>query len=279
MKSRSVPLAVHPLTFTWLLPSSHPSSLQIYSLSSSSLLSELEVSPSNRVSRRDEKPLLPSRVEKITISSTGSWMATVDSRAGDVDFRPEVYLKFWSWVRADEWILNTRIDRPHGVHQVTDISFSPCVRTGTSPMLVSTGEDARIKVWQLRLLPGSETSMSNLTMNCRDLLHVLSIGIWSPYVTLNFRSETPTSVSWSCDSSLFAVAVGPHIALYDPFTKSLRQTLTAPGCPKIQLVHFINGLPGYLLASSSMSLTMWDLVDSCGVYFPRSWLIWNQQTI
>ncbi len=279
MKSRSVPLAVHPLTLTWLLPSSHPSSLQSYSPSSSGLLSELEISPSNRVSRRDEKPLIPSRVEKVAISSTGSWMATVDSRVGDVDFRPEVYLKFWSWVRTDEWILNTRIDRPHGVHQVTDISFSSCLRTDASPMLVSKGEDTHIKVWQLRSLPGSETSMSNLTMTCCDLITCTLIGIWSPYATINFRSETPSSVSWSCDSSLFAVAVGPHVALYDPFTKSLRQTLTAPGCPKIQFVHFINGLPGYLLASSSMSLVMWDLVDSCGMHFPHSWRAWNQQTV
>src|SRR5258707_15655614 len=90
-KSHSIPLAVHPLSSTLVLPSSHPSSLQIYSPLSSSLLSELEISPSNRVSRREDKPILPARVEKVVISSCGSWMTTVDCRVGDVDFRSDVY--------------------------------------------------------------------------------------------------------------------------------------------------------------------------------------------
>ena len=143
-----------------ILPSSHPSSIQLYSPPSSTLLSELEVSPSNRVSRRDEKPILPARVENVVVSLSGLWMATVDSRVGDGDFRPEVYLKFWTWAQKDEsWVLNTRIDRPHGTSIVTDLGFNPCVREDESFTLVSTGEDGYIKLWQLRSQPRSMTSM------------------------------------------------------------------------------------------------------------------------
>ncbi|KAF9535678.1 WD40-repeat-containing domain protein [Crepidotus variabilis] len=246
-KPFSVPIAVHPLTATLVLPSSHPSSLQIYSPASSTLLSELEVSPSNRVSRRDDKPITPSRVEKVVISISGAWMATVDAREGDVGFRREVYIKFWSWdSKENNWTLNSRIDRPHGTDKVTDISFSPTSQSGTAAMLVSTGEDGKIKVWSPRLLPGTESAV-----------------IWTSHATLNFRQDIPGSVSWAPDSSLFAVAVGPHIALYDPFTKMLRRTLTVPDCQKIQFVHFIGRQGRHLLATSLKNFIMWDLIDGC----------------
>lgn len=122
----------------------------MYSLSSSSLLSELEISPSNRVSRRDDKPIIPSVVEKVVVSESGLWMATVDSREGDPGFRPEVYLKIWSWDNKTEtWSLNTRIDRPHGVHKITAVAFSSNVVGGKTLHLATTGEDGRIKVWKL----------------------------------------------------------------------------------------------------------------------------------
>jgi NET1-associated nuclear protein 1 (U3 small nucleolar RNA-associated protein 17) len=50
-----VPLAYHKPSSSIILPSSHPSSLQMYSLSSNRLLMELEISPSNRVSRRTRR--------------------------------------------------------------------------------------------------------------------------------------------------------------------------------------------------------------------------------
>lgn len=151
-KTPHPPLAVHSLTSTMILPSSHPSSLQIYSPSSSKLISELEVSPSNRVSRRDDKPLEPSRVDRAVVSPSGDWMATVDLRDGDESFRGELYLKLWSWdPRSGQWTLNTRIDRPHGLERVTHVVFSP-----KSQFLVTTGADGNIKTWRLRS-SGSKT--------------------------------------------------------------------------------------------------------------------------
>jgi NET1-associated nuclear protein 1 (U3 small nucleolar RNA-associated protein 17) len=146
----SAPLAVHSLTSTLILPSSHPSSLQIYSPSSSKLISELEVSPSNRVSRRDDKPVQPSKVERAVVTSSGEWMASIDSRDGDDTFRGEIYLKIWWWDRkTGYWILNTRIDRPHGLKKVTSLTFSPAAK-GRSLHLVTTGEDGNIKSWRTR---------------------------------------------------------------------------------------------------------------------------------
>ncbi|KAF8203796.1 WD40-repeat-containing domain protein [Pholiota molesta] len=247
------PIAIQPLTSTLVLPSSHPSSLQMYSPSGSTLVGELEVSPSNRVSRRDDKPLTPACVEIAVISSSGSWMATVDSREGDAGFQAEVYLKIWSWDKGqDNWMLNTRIDRPHGTAKVTDVSFSPCGIETRASSLLTTGEDGRIKVWRLqtrRVASGSITPAG-------------SEDAWVSSMTMTHRSEIPSSVSWSPDASLFTVAVGPYVAIYDAMSGSLLQTLTSPSSQKSKFVHFIGSEGRYLLATCTNSLVMWDLIDN-----------------
>jgi len=159
------PLAVHSLSSTLILPSSHPSSLQTYSPSSSKLLSELEVSPSNRVSRRDEKMLEPSRVEQAVVSSSGEWLATIDSREGDEFFRGEVYLKLWRWESSvGLWTLNTRIDRPHGLTEVTSIAFSPNDTFGGT-FLVTSGKDGYLKSWRIRSVTDKKTGISDGTFS------------------------------------------------------------------------------------------------------------------
>lgn len=146
--SSSTPLAFHQPSETLVLPSSHPSSLQTYSPSTFTLVAELEVSPSNRVSRREEKALEPARVERASISSSGEWMATIDRREGDESFRGEIYLKFWYWDKKTTfWILNTRIDRPHGLAKITSLSFRP---GSEDVQVVTTGEDGNVKAWRIR---------------------------------------------------------------------------------------------------------------------------------
>jgi NET1-associated nuclear protein 1 (U3 small nucleolar RNA-associated protein 17) len=95
-------------------------------------------------------------VEQMTISQSGLWMATVDRREGGTGFRGEVYLKIWQWDGSD-WILNTRIDEPHGYFKVSHVSFSP-----DSTYLVTTGEDLNIKTWTLwRSKDGSDGTFNS----------------------------------------------------------------------------------------------------------------------
>lgn len=149
--SMLTPLAMHASSSTLIFPSSHPSSLQIYSPSTSKLISELEVSPSNRVSRRDEKALEPSRVERAVISDSGEWMVTIDTREADESFRGEVHMKIWWWdSKAGFWILNTRVDHPHGSHRVSAVSFQPRNKGQDNSLLVTAGEDENIKTWRIR---------------------------------------------------------------------------------------------------------------------------------
>jgi NET1-associated nuclear protein 1 (U3 small nucleolar RNA-associated protein 17) len=77
-------------------------------------------------------------------------MATIDTREGDESAHGESYLKIWRWDRkAGFWILNTRVDRPHGLEKVTDAAFSPAPE-GQPVYLVTTGGDRNIKTWRIR---------------------------------------------------------------------------------------------------------------------------------
>ncbi|KAL1739499.1 WD40-repeat-containing domain protein [Schizophyllum fasciatum] len=242
----SAPLAVHNQTATLILPSSHPSSLQVYSPSASQLVSELEVSPSNRVSRRDDVPLEPARVEKAVVSLSGDWMATVDSRAGDDTVRGEVYLKMWAWDRkSSSWALNTRIDRPHGQGRVIDVRFSPSINLEQPLQLVTTGEDGFIKLWRVRSVKGKDGSREDY---------------WVLRSSFRFRTEMPSKASWSPDGSLLAVATSSSVAVYDPNTTQLRHTLTAPECKAPTDVSFLGTTGRYMAVAGGRDVVVWDLL-------------------
>jgi NET1-associated nuclear protein 1 (U3 small nucleolar RNA-associated protein 17) len=104
--------------------------------------------------------LEPSRVEQAVVSSSGEWLATIDSRDGDEYFRGEVHLKIWRWESSTGlWTLNTRIDRPHGPARVTSIVFSP--NDGPGNILVSSGEDGNVKSWRIRSVANKKTGTSD----------------------------------------------------------------------------------------------------------------------
>lgn len=138
------PIAVHNLTSTIILPSSHPSSLLVYSPTSGTPISELEISPSNRISRIDgDKPIEPSRVQRACITPDGLWLATIDTREGGGEFGRECYLKIWKWDgETAQWGLNSRIDRPHGGGGVKVLSV-------VGSLFVTCGEDG-VRMWRLR---------------------------------------------------------------------------------------------------------------------------------
>ncbi|KAJ3787132.1 WD40-repeat-containing domain protein [Lentinula aff. detonsa] len=245
--SKSVPLAVHPNSSTFILPSSHPSSIQMFSFTTSKIVSELEISPSNRVSRREEKPIEPSRVERIVISPSGDWMSSIDARQPNEDFSREVYMKIWYRDRKTSlWVLNTRIDNPHGLHEVLALSFSPHLHSGQESYLVTTGGDGTVKTWRLRF--------------DRDKGRE---GFWVARSSVSFRNEIPSHVSWSPDGSLLAVTLGAYVSLYDALTNIHRTTFTSPECSCVYTAHFI-GQGRFLAVQGKLELVLWDTV-SCSV--------------
>jgi NET1-associated nuclear protein 1 (U3 small nucleolar RNA-associated protein 17) len=166
-------LAYHAQTSTLILPSSHPTAIQAYVPSSSSLLYELEVIPTNRTSRRDDIPIDFARVTSCITSASGDWLATLDYREGEDNEVGEISLKLWAWdASASTWDLNTRIDRPHGQHSVTSVSFQPEISSNL-PTLVSTGRDGAIKTWRLRRSKKSQTTNNGNNLMPPSVTHIL----------------------------------------------------------------------------------------------------------
>jgi NET1-associated nuclear protein 1 (U3 small nucleolar RNA-associated protein 17) len=69
-----------------------------------SVLFDLEVAPSNRVTRKEEREIEPVAVEKVAFSSKKhnqiEWMATMESRVGDLGEGGGAVrnLKIWKWL-------------------------------------------------------------------------------------------------------------------------------------------------------------------------------------
>lgn len=98
------------------------------------------------------------------------------------------------------------------------------------------------------------------------LVLLSSSSVWVSSSTFTFRSEKPRSLSWSPDASIFAVAVGAHVAVYDPIAGCLRQTLTSPECQVTEHAHFIGATGRHLVAAGAKSITLWDLIKSQGMF-------------
>ena len=114
--------------------------------------------------------LEPSRVEQAVVSSSGEWLATVDSREGDEYFRGEVHLKVWQWESSTGlWSLNTRIDRPHGPARVTSVVFAPS--DGSGNVLVTSGEDGNVKSWRIRSVANKKAGTSDGRFSLNSNVH------------------------------------------------------------------------------------------------------------
>ena len=138
--SSPYPLAIQPNADYLVVPSSHPSTLQFIDASSSSVAYDLEVAPSNRVARRDDKEIVPVAVEHVTF--TRNWMATIEGRQGDEaegggDVRT---LKIWRY-EGGLYKINTQLPRPHGPEPVTAMAFSEYLLTCSA---------TEAKLWSVR---------------------------------------------------------------------------------------------------------------------------------
>jgi NET1-associated nuclear protein 1 (U3 small nucleolar RNA-associated protein 17) len=255
--SISTPLAIHLLSSTFILPSSHPSSLQTYSPSTFGLIAELEVSPSNRVSRRDSDHVTPCTVEHAFVSHTGQWLATVDRREGDESFRGEIYLKIWRWdSKTGSWMLNTRVNSPHGLRKVTNLAFSP-----VNDHLVTAGEDGQVKSWKIRETKHNSGYLEGVIVISEDDPKLTNyLDFWIHRSTVAFRAMTPLDVSWSADGSILAVTFNACVALYDATSNALRSVVTSSECRSLTNARFVGSAGRYLLLAADRDLVLWDLV-------------------
>ncbi|GAA5906709.1 hypothetical protein JCM6882_003279 [Rhodosporidiobolus microsporus] len=239
-----IPLALDPSTLTLVLPAGHPSSLQFYSPADDSQVLELEVSPSNRVSSADlDRPVEPTRVERVAFSRPEKeggayWMATLDSWSHD-GFAPVRQLKLWR-KKADgsTFTLSTRIDRPHDA-PITSLAFSP---SSSSPLLLTTSTDGRIKVWAY--------AAADSSWRCRlSLLH------------RSASSSAPVASAWSHDGSLFAIAHLRAVSLWSVAGQGeLVHSFPATSVGRPKSIEFVDQEGTQVMVAGTSGTLCWDLL-------------------
>ncbi|WFD42555.1 NET1-associated nuclear protein 1 [Malassezia psittaci] len=253
--SLTQPLALDRAAGLAVLTAGHPSTLQFVDIATQSHILDVEIVPTNRVSRPEDEALAPPRVQHVAFSlpvqgmTHGEWMATVDGRPGG-SYTSELSLKLWQWnSHSKTYQLNTRIDHPHEKH-VTALSFSP--RLGSDGILLATvGDDGQVKTWRVavRTLRGERTE-----------------SYWICRSAFSYRGTIPRWVTWSPDGSLLAIAQGVFITLWDPVSLVMQTRLAAPELGAAEQCVFVGRHGRFLAAVGSQRLLIWDLVGQRVVY-------------
>lgn len=264
-RSLKYPLAIDPSCGHFVLAAGHPSTIQFVDMSTHAHVRDLEIVASNRVSRPEDEALSPPRVERVAFSPTrdrhAEWMATVDTRDGG-EYTSEMSLKLWQWdVKQKSYVLNTRIDSPHA-GEVTAVSFSPILGSGVDSFLLATaGRDLQVKTWRMaqRTLKGERTEL-----------------YWVLRSSFAYRDAVPHHVAWAPDGSLFAVAQGVFVTLWDPQTLVMQTRLACSMLKDVVSCEFV-GRRGRFVSTLGRNgrVLIWDLV-SCSVVWTSPHLISTQ---
>ncbi|PKI83948.1 NET1-associated nuclear protein 1 [Malassezia vespertilionis] len=253
------PLALDRAAGHLVTTAGHPSTLQFIDHKTHEHIRDVEIVPSNRISRPEDEALAPPRVLHVALSGPmpnaahAEWMATIDGRDNGA-FTGELLLKFWHWdAQKRTFLLNTRIDYPHE-HRVTAMCFSPCLGTDAQGafLLLTAGTDGQVKTWRMaqRALKGARAET-----------------YWVCRSSFAYRDTVPHDVTWAPDGSLFAVAQGVFVTLWDPHTLIMQARLAAPELRSVRKSVFV-GRKGRFLASlgSNHRMVVWDLVAQRVVY-------------
>ncbi|WVQ70239.1 uncharacterized protein L199_008465 [Kwoniella botswanensis] len=269
----SYPFSLHPSTSSLVVPSSHPSTLQFIDPIASSVLFDLEVAPSNRVSRRDEKEIQPVSVEKVAFSDSQDgqsiWMASFESRTGDeMEGGGAIKnLKMWKW-QDEKYAVNTQFPRPHGSSNVTSVVFSPISQPSSTssnssilptPYLLTASSDGVAKIWQVRQ---SKKSQNGKVASAKPALIEL---YWSCRSTFDYRSMPISDSAFSPDGTIVVLAHGSVVTLWDVESNVLLKVFDPPSGIDVKKTGFVGDEGRYLIgAGEDHGVIVWDLL-SCEV--------------
>lgn len=244
------------------MPAGHPSSLQFYDPINDRHLAELEITPSNRVSRTDDAPLEPTRVQRVAFSygagrdsTPADWMATYEARLVD-EIETDRCLKVWKWDHpTGRYGLNTRIADPHATSLIA-LSFAPIVHhrargARPHPLLCTTSSDGQMKTWRSasQKVKGGAAYTS-----------------WIARSVFAYRGCVAEDVAWSEDGSLLAAAQGTFVTVWDVQTNVLQVALPYPDNYPVNKVLFSGPGDRYVVATSRRSITVWDLIMGRSVW-------------
>ncbi|ORX39739.1 WD40-repeat-containing domain protein [Kockovaella imperatae] len=265
--SAPYPLALHPPSKSVVLPSSHPSTLQFVDPISSTVQFNLEVSPSNRVSKRDEKELEPIAVDYVAFNDAmdktqgDRWMATIEGRKGDEQQGGGSVrtLKFWKWL-GDRYAVNTQYPQPHDLDDIVSLTFAPARSSDLTadPLLLTCSTSGTAKIWIVRQAKRSSESKAGKKLSIVEKF-------WTLRNTFSYRDMPIYAACFSPDATIVALAHGSVLSLWDAQTDVLLKTLSGP--LETRQMSFITSDGRYLATAGFRSgLSVWDLLSCQAAY-------------
>jgi len=220
-------------------------SLQFYDIKNQKMSKELNIVSRNYISRIEDEKIRKPIITLAVFSANGKWLATVDTRE-DKYFPIETSLKIWQFNEdTQEYIQNTQIDNPHGKGFVYSMKFNNSIEN--TPLLVTSGQDRKFKIWQLNEPTKNNPSYS---WNCRSVCE--------------YKNKKLGEISFSDDGSVLAVVAEQEISLWNPYNNTLQYVLSySPQKEPILNMHFIPNTY-YIVANSNNYLYVWSLL-TCSV--------------
>ncbi|XP_014294560.1 WD repeat-containing protein 75 [Halyomorpha halys] len=206
-----------------------PGHLQFYSPMTETLLFNLDVTIRNYLTQERNKVIYNTEVTGSCISSDGAWLATLETRE-DPTVRLEQRLKFWEYnVDKKCFSLNSSIEGPHNgkTHHFRfrpgSKSLSMSNPTSVNYMLVTTGNDAKFRIW---------------TPNEIDSIYRKGV-VWGCDNTCFYRQKECGPLSFSEDGTIVGVGFEACLVLWDLTELKVTATLNTPSNEKhIRFVEF-----------------------------------------
>uniref|UniRef100_UPI00358EB187 WD repeat-containing protein 75 isoform X2 n=1 Tax=Myxine glutinosa TaxID=7769 RepID=UPI00358EB187 len=219
-----------------------PGCLQFYCLHTDQLLYDLDVVQQEHIFPSNNSQI---EVTKADFSCCGSWLATVEQRTCSHTL-PELRLKFWSFQdKQQSFVLNTSILAPHE-DDVLRLCFQPHTSGNFSNMLGTISKDGCFKIWIMSADAQDDGAAST----------------WVCDFVGSYHNLPPLDCCFAEDGSLFAIAFGSIVTLWDPKNWEMRTSLCQPPGDVIHICFGRNGSSNYLLGGSSAGfLHVWNLLS------------------
>eukprot|EP01032_Pedospumella_encystans_P012327 gene12327-14270_t len=253
-------LTVEPRS-QWLVCNGYPGQLQAFDRNTQALAHAYSIVDYTRVSKKEanSKMFVPSISHSQFLKHQLGWfLGTVDVRKGS-ELEAECSLKFFEWSDVQsKYRLGAQMDNPHGPHRVTSLAFAGASSSAddntnnnnnASPVLAATASvDGTVKVWRAErndvsapptLSTSAKQRQQQLTVSNTSANSGNSAGSageteaalplkWVCAYSFKYRDSPATSLAFSRDGTLLAVAHRNLLSLWDPATVTMKASIVCP---------------------------------------------------
>nr|CCA17787.1 conserved hypothetical protein [Albugo laibachii Nc14] len=250
-KGLSPVMVYDPITKT--LPLNGQSSVamvQFYDPLQDRVVQNLPLSERNPVTRTEPgDPVIVTTAQKWLFSPCGQYFITLQaetvSHSGKETRKiPQNHTLRW-WKRREDgsFFLHTAVDAPHGKSRITSMVYSPDTRYLHRNWMVTGDENGEFRVWKL--------SASSSAKN---------VSLWQCHAVVRHRPFPITSMQFSSDGSLLAVAYGKLLTVWKMETTSLGAVVASADGNAIVEMYFADIATPFLVVKTVRQVQVWNLL-------------------